>query len=90
MTKRYINLKQYPKYFYVCEFLLRNQETNVITISKKLDITYSYTHIILNTFNKNLLIFTTKKGRQKIIKLTPKGISFSSDILKIMEHKTVK
>ena len=42
-------------------------------LSKILDSNYSYTIQVLKKFEKIGLLFFEKKGRTKIIKLTPKG-----------------
>ena len=54
-------------------------------LAKKVDCTYSHAVKILNEMEKMKLIEFEKKGRTKLVKLTPKGRQIAELIKKIKE-----
>lgn len=65
--------------------LIRNNGINVSKLSKKTNITYSYTCLLLNILNKNNIVYFEKANRSKYIYLTEKGIYITELILKLRE-----
>lgn len=54
-------------------------------LAKKVDCTYSHAVKILKTMEKMKIIEFEKKGRTKLVKLTPKGKQIAEHIKKIKE-----
>jgi len=53
-------------------------------IAKKIDCTYSHTVKLLDVFNDYGIVSFEKKGRIKIIKLTPKGEELATALHKLV------
>ena len=58
--------------------ILENNNKSIISISKKMDNTYSCINKTLRELEKVKLVKYTSEGRSKIITLTPEGIYFAS------------
>lgn len=54
-------------------------------ISKKIDTTYAHTVKIISRMEEEGLVESQKKGRKKILELTPKGKRFSDHFLDLLE-----
>jgi len=62
---------------------LRNRESYVTEISKKLDLTYAYALKILGTFEDLGLASSKLKGRTRLVRLTPLGLEVAEELEKI-------
>jgi predicted transcriptional regulator len=54
-------------------------------ISKKIDTTYAHTVKVISRMEDGGLVESKKKGRKKILELTPKGKEFSDHFLNLLE-----
>jgi DNA-binding MarR family transcriptional regulator len=54
-------------------------------ISKKIDTTYAHTVKIVSKMEDGDLVESNKKGRKKILQLTPKGKEYSDQFLDILD-----
>jgi predicted transcriptional regulator len=54
-------------------------------ISKKIDTTYAHTVKTISRMEEDGFVRSKKKGRKKILELTPKGIEFSDKFLDLIE-----
>lgn len=54
-------------------------------ISKKIDTTYAHTVKIVSRMEEEGLIVSEKKGRKKILELTPKGKNISDHFLDLLQ-----
>lgn len=55
-------------------------------ISKKVDTTYAHTVKVISRMEDEGLVESEKKGRKKILKLTPKGEKLSDHFLELLEE----
>jgi len=65
------------KWVLVLNELNKIDEVSMISVSKKLNLTYSHTVKLFHKFEKDKFITTVKKGRIRYVTLTAKGKKLS-------------